>query len=503
MEAPKIYVWDGGEGLLLGQGGGSCNGCTIRYDGAQLSVCADTYAVRKIELVWDISLAPGTRVLGDIWERGYGNLQWREIREEFGMPWYFLAYAEGKTRCFGVKTGPSGLCWWRIRENRVCLMVDISCGNAPVQLDGRTLQVCEVVMQCWEGDPFLGAQRFCKAMCPNPRLPGRPVYGGNDWYCNYGHNTFENILTHTKRIVECSPEGENRPYMVIDSGWQPHLDGHNGGPWDSCNEKFGNMEKMAREIAALGAIPGIWIRPLVTVREYPKEYVLKAEKNAYTLDPSRPEVLDIVREDIARLRQWGYRLIKHDFTTYDIFSKWGMEWDSCLDREIPFADRTKTTAQIVRNLYLTIREAAGDSVTIIGCNTLSHLSAEIFEIQRTGDDTSGLEWQRTKVMGINTLAFRMVQHGHFYGCDADCVGITTHISWQTNRKWLDLVSKSGTALFVSIGEDAYTDEVKADLKAAFARAAANEKISKPLDWMEQPLPKVWESAFGTDSYSWE
>ena len=113
-----------------------------------------------------------------------------------------------------------------------------------------------------------------------------------------------------------------------------------------------------------------------------------------------------------------------------------------------FADKTRTTAQIVKDFYRTIRNAAGDDVMIIGCNTISHLSAGMFEIQRTGDDTSGHEWKRTREYGINTLAFRMAQQDTFYQADADCVGITGKVAWEKNRQWLDVLAKSGTPLFV-------------------------------------------------------
>ena len=43
-------------------------------------------------------------VLGDAWERAYGELEWRTPQENEKMPWYFLAYKEGKTFGFGVKT---------------------------------------------------------------------------------------------------------------------------------------------------------------------------------------------------------------------------------------------------------------------------------------------------------------------------------------------------------------------------------------------------------------
>ena len=86
------------------------------------------------------------------------------------------------------------------------------------------------------------------------------------------------------------------------------------------------------------------------------------------------------------------------------------------------AGPSRTTAEVVEDLYRTIRVAAADSL-VIGCNTVSHLSAGHFEICRIGDDTSGTEWPRTRKMGVNTLAFRGVQHGAFYVADADCVGV--------------------------------------------------------------------------------
>ncbi len=89
---------------------------------------------------------------------------------------------------------------------------------------------------------------------------------------------------------------------------------------------------------------------------------------------------------------------------------------------------------IFLHLYKAIREAAGE-MCVIGCNTFSHLSAGLFELNRIGDDTSGNEWDRTRKMGVNTLAFRGVHHGTFYAADGDCVGLTNKIAWETNNGW--------------------------------------------------------------------
>ena len=132
------------------------------------------------------------------------------------------------------------------------------------------------------------------------------------------------------------------------------------------------------------------------------------------LDLTLPENLQSIRDDIARLRAWGYELIKHDFSTYDAFGRWGFDMGAELtDGKWRFADQSLTNAEIILRLYRTLREGAGDGV-LIGCNTIGHLAAGLFEIQRTGDDTSGREWERTRRMGVNTLAFRLPQHGAFF-----------------------------------------------------------------------------------------
>ncbi len=53
-----------------------------------------------------------------------------------------------------------------------------------------------------------------------------------------------------------------------------------------------------------------------------------------------------------------------------------------------FHDPTLTNAEIILRLYRTLRTGADDAV-LLGCNTIGHLGAGLFEIQRVGDDTSG------------------------------------------------------------------------------------------------------------------
>ncbi len=155
-----------------------------------------------------------------------------------------------------------------------------------------------------------------------------------------------------------------------------------------------------------------------------------------------PRPLKRLRRDIRTLAGWGYQLIKHDFSTYDLLGRWGFAMGAQLtDDNWNFADRSRTNAEVILDLYRAIREAAGD-VMLLGCNTVGHLTAGFFELQRIGDDTSGRDWNRTRKMGVNTLAFRAPQHNTFFAVDADCVGLTRQIPWELNRQWLDLLAEA-------------------------------------------------------------
>jgi len=141
---------------------------------------------------------------------------------------------------------------------------------------------------------------------------------------------------------------------------------------------------------------------------------------------------------------------------------------------------------------------------VLGCNVVGHLAAGLVEAQRTGDDTSGLVWERTRRVGVNTLAFRAAQHRRFFTVDADCVPSTPGTDWAKNRQFLDLIARSGTALFVSVDPATRTDAVDADLSAAL-RLALDGGVPggvEPLDWLHTSTPSLWRSGGETVRYAW-
>lgn len=471
----------------------------------RVSLSAPTSAVRRLHLRWRADLSATQLMLGDAWERAYGDLEWRAWVPDRIMPWYAATFDGSRTHAYGVRTGARALCCWQIDPRGVSLWADVRSGGVALRLGERVLEVCDVVCRAGKpGESAFGAlHAFCTQMCGNPRLPAQPVYGSNDWYWAYGKNSAQTVLLDAQHIAELSPSSTNRPFAVIDDGWQPGRgqDQAGVGTWNRGNEKFPDMPGLAAAIRRAGARPGIWIRPLQAPTDARATWRLSRESK--TLDPTVPEVRQKVIDDLSRIRAWGFELIKHDYTTYDIFGRWGSQMGAALTRDgWAFASGpSHTTAEVIGDLYRAIREGAGESL-LIGCNTVSHLSAGQFEICRIGDDTSGTEWFRTRKMGVNTLAFRGAQHGAFYLADPDCVGVTKDVPWSFNREWLDLVARSGTSLFVSLAPDALGADQRRDLQAALTLAAAPQRLGEPLDWQRTVYPRRWRLTGAEHSYDW-
>ncbi len=478
---------------------------TPRGRALQVKLSSPTEAVKRIMLRWRGSLADTKLILGDAWERGYGDLEWRSWVPDRVMPWYAATHDGTRTHAYGVATGANAMCSWQIDASGITLWADVRSGSAGVQLGARELDVCTVLTRAGrDGESaFASLRAFCRQMCAKPRLPKQPVYGSNDWYWAYGNNSGESARLDAKRIVELSPSGANRPFTVIDDGWQPGRgkEKTGTGTWDRGNDKFGDMPRVAEDIRAAGSRAGIWVRPLQAFAEAPDSWRLPRDKNV--LDPTVPEVRKKIMDDIARVHAWGYELIKHDYTTFELFGRWGFQMGSAMTRDgwTFQTGSSRTTAEVISSLYADIRTAAGDSL-VIGCNTVSHLSAGHFEMCRTGDDTSGTEWPRTRKMGVNTLAFRAPQHDAFYVSDPDCAGITTAVPWALNKQWLDILSRSGTMMFVSMAADALGAEQTKALRDALARAAVPQPLGEPLDWLHSVYPSNWRLMGETRQFDW-
>ena len=473
-------------------------------------------SLSEVTLRWETSKTKAT-VLNDQWERTYGDASWHPLQDGERFPWYFMEVTEAGTSGMGVKTNAATFCAWSIDTGNLTLTLDTRSGGDGVQLGNRKLRAAGLVTITTKGDEtsFETARRFMKLMCDKPRMPKQPVYGINDWYFSYGNNSSKLIMEHTKLIAPAADGLKNRPFSMIDDGWFKTSACGPEGKWSwgddmiTPNKNFPDMKKLADDIRKEGMRPGLWIRPL-SIKAGTTQSLLLPESRTRradmpVLDPSIPENLEMIKNYFKVYHQWGYEMVKFDYTSWDIFGKWGMQMTK--DKAITqpdwnMHDTSRTNAEIISGMYKAIREAAGD-IYIIGCNTFSHLSAGLFELNRIGDDTSGNEWERTRKMGVNTLAFRGIHHGAFYAADADCVGLTTKVPWEKTEKWLQLVAKSGTPLFISAQPEATGAVQLKSITECFKLASQELSLGEPLDWMETPVPTKWKLNGKIETFNWE
>ena len=454
-----------------------------------VAIAGSTLALTHVHLRWSVDVESGLRCLGDAWERSYGDLAWRGIVPERVMPWYFLTWDGSACHGYGVKTGAGALCFWQLDQEGVSLWLNVCNGGDGVQLGNRRLQAATIVTRAGrDGEQTISAAReFCRAMCEKPRLPASPIYGSNDWYYAYGKNSAAQTLRDADLVAEASIGLPVRPFAVVDDGWRDP-------------GRFPDMRALAAEIKKRNVRSGIWIRPLIAPESTSKDLLLPGlrfgsqEQRARDLayDPTVPEALQLILAKVTEVVDFGFELVKHDYTTYDLLGRWGFEMGaSPTTPGWSLHDRSRTNAEVIRDLYQSIRKTAGERTLILGCNTVGHLGAGIFEAQRTGDDTSGEHWERTRKMGVNTLAFRLPQHETFFAVDPDCVGITPSVPWEYNRQWLDVVARSGAALFISPDPRATGDEQKRAIAEAFHVAAGGGSGLCASDWLNTTSPEHW------------
>ncbi|MEU4234769.1 hypothetical protein AB0F17_61740 [Nonomuraea sp. NPDC026600] len=482
--------------------------CQPSGTGLRVAVAA-TGALARVHLRWRRALVPGSLLLGDAWERSYGELAWQSSpRAEQLHPWMVLTHGGSGTWGAGVDVRASAFAGWTVDAAGVSLWLDVRAGADPVVLGDRELAAATVRWVGGDDGPFAAQCALAAALCADP-LPTGPLVGCNNWYYAYGRDfDADAVVRDAQLIAELVGDHPVRPFGVVDDGWS--IDGtadgrrSSGGPWDRGRAgSFADMAEVADRIAAENVRPGIWFRPL-QARLEPAAGSLRPWEYGWALDPSHPATLESVAADVRRIRDWGFELIKHDFSTFDALGRWGFQMGPrpAAD-DVHFFDRSRTSAEVLVDFYRVVHEAAGDGI-VLGCNVVGHLAASLVQAQRTGDDTSGRVWERTRRMGVNTLAFRLAQHRRFFTVDADCVASTTETDWAKNRQFLDLVARSGTSLFVSVDPATRTDAVEADLSAALRLALDGGGLGgvEPVDWLRNSTPAIWRGAGETLTYDW-
>ncbi len=487
---------------------------TIAGNEGRITIFPSKRPIKRIKLRWRGDMSDCILVTGDALERLYASTigtvakkamsspVWTGIVSDRDMPWYFQAYDGEKLNCFGVKTGADAFCTFLCDESGITLWLDVRNGGGGVSLK-EPLLAARVV--CREGNteetPFEASQAFCRMMCENPVMPKQPIFGANNWYWAYGNISHESVMTETDNLMDMCQDCSKKPYMIIDDGWQrgryktKNRMSYNGGPWDLVHEGFSSMAETAEAIHNKGANAGIWFRPLLTNIQVPYEWETPKirDDRGVTLDPSNPDVLNMVYETTAMIRSWGYDLIKHDFTTLDTISRKNAE-----DGDWHFYDRSITNCTMLKNLYQTIQNAAGDA-EVIGCNTIGHLCAGIHSVQRAAEDTSGRYFEYTRMHGCASF-IRLPQNGTFFSFDPDCAAFTRQVPFKENLDFLELAAITGSTTLASVVPGILKGDDMARIRKIYKIASDGGLGAVPVDWLSHNTPCRYKTASGEEYY---
>lgn len=482
--------------------------CLPTESGWKIMIDPSGSPVRYLKLRWHGDLSRAEAVLGDEWGRisaTYAPVEWRSVMPWRPLPWFCMVRTPDAVACYGVKTGCDCFAYFQIDPHGVTLFLNLMSG-AQGTLVTEPFVACTVTETVSQPDEtvYRTARRFMSMLCPSPVLPKEPIFGVNNWYWAYGNISAQSVRQETDYLLEMTDGVKHRPCMIIDDGWQlcrteqPHR--YIGGPFSRSNAKFPDMRQTAAEITGKGARPGIWYRPLLTLGDLPPESVLRTNANGLVMDPSHPYTLERLREDAARLRSWGFSVIKHDFSTNDALGTENFAASLHTARMVRdgknFFDRTKTTATILKNLYRTIQEAVGDA-DVIGCSTIGHLAAGIHSIQRVGNDTSGRSVEWTIRNGVHSF-MRLPMNGTFFRTDPDCAAFTDRVDAELNLQFLSLCALTDSTTLASITPGSLSEKELKRINAIY-RLADSKKVPYEIARYERcAIPEVFTDADGNE-----
>lgn len=487
-------------------------------------------------------------ILTDEWERvNDWNTVCEPLRgeEDYYSPWDVAVW--NKKMDLGLFAGiagpPKTLTAFRVLWSRHQEMMEFSadsdCRIGPHGVrvpPGATFASEPVALTFFQGNPYAAVERCTarlgddigarirrpKVVNPTESAAGSPptldpharLVGYCDWYWSYGDIDQNKMDANRRWLAERWP-GKLKVFQ-LDDGWQwVHRKGSKrapgciGGPW-TMNERFsGGMNRFARMATADGFVPGLWLRPFsldpnselaqANPDWYPTTYATDVKPGwwaqGYRLDISSPAVLAHITEFINRaVKSWGMRYLKLDFLTVDFYGASGWSKRFTENPLGGYRDETKTGVEIYTNALATIREAAGEDCYITGCNTLIMPGARYFDGQRTGNDVSVFDWEKTVREGFCPLFLRAHHHMRLYQADPDCVLLRDPFSIEEAKTWTGAVALSGQPFFLSENMPelpAMRTALQEQLWSILERPA---DACRPVDVFEDPRPRLLFSA---------
>ncbi len=250
--------------------------------------------------------------------------------------------------------------------------------------------------------------------------PKPPTGGWNSWDYFAEAISSEDILENTRAARELL--GLKHPDIVIDDGWEQRW-----GRWEPSDLFPEGLEKLAADIARLGGVPGIWIAPTAVnaytrlfrdhedwfVRDRAGKILEESLGHGQTvyLDVTHPAVQTYIRETFARLRGFGFKIFKVDFTQCAT-----LRGGFCRDGSVP-------RGGVVRALFEIIREAIGPESYLVTCGAPFETVTGLADSVRVAGDIHNY-WSHV-LLNVTNISARWWMNKRLWNNDPDFLVVRT------------------------------------------------------------------------------
>lgn len=465
------------------------------------------------------------KILTDEWERCYGDAGVKEFKPNITIQsaWdiHLFDMQEGfnlSASFFEIPNAKIAFTLNQSEKSNKCDFIidgDVRAGMRGVILSaGDSFRLHDLVFLMSQGSCLDALERYALLVAQRNNISPVKILpsGWLDWYLSYGKTSEEELLKQLDFISnELKDFGVE--YFQVDSGWQAGIDllqpPHNivaGGPWEPNSRFPHGMKWLADRIRERGLKPGIWVRPLQVIEggSQRKENPEWFNKNGQ-IDSSHTGVQDYLRGMFRMFTEdWGYEYIKYDFASFDTFDAWGPQLFGDAAAHVEPSNQSMTTISAYQHVVELMREAAGENVHLLACNSLMPSTLGCTDAFRVGDDVG--EWRRTFHYGVKSIPARYYTNGIYWRNDPDCLLVREQFTVGQARMWASLIAISGGLVFISEDLTSLPAQRLAIIKnilPVYHNTTKSYQYGRPIDILENELPQVWHLPVAKSFGAWD
>ncbi|HCQ31075.1 TPA: hypothetical protein DIU27_01665 [Candidatus Collierbacteria bacterium] len=364
--------------------------------------------------------------------KSFGYLEGSMVNE-----WFTQVVFSERSCVIGAVTSANQFTQIYLKENNKGLKVRITCQMDDLILKPGKKMVSEKIAFVWWRETRRTLENFADLIkkYSNTRSVENPPVGLCCAYYFQGNIVSEEYLRSQLRSLFLFLGKTDLKYVEIDAGYCTW------GDWLEINNSFpSGMKVMVNEIRKMGLKAGIWFAPYVAdprsnlYKQHPDWFLRNKQGRAIegrlsspldylpqlslkVLDPTHPEVQTYIRKVVKQFMDWGFEMLKIDFTYPVCFSNRYF---------LPV-----TRARALRMGFEVIRSVAGEKVFLM--SAISQLSplVGVVDSARVGIDTLNPYVSKIPIFGkmINGYMFkesmrnnsaRLFLNGKVWINDADC-----------------------------------------------------------------------------------